>query len=153
MKKWTKPFLVTVSVVGAFVFSGKGAFAEVVDLQGYSAKITTVEDQNYVSTSKGKWVLTEDTQIISSKAQVLALNNTIPEKIDSLYMKKNLELRRNGELNVEIEEQFGINVLGNLYAFTCTGYGAGKVVAAGKVDGVHVYGALKLYSGTLEGMG
>lgn len=93
MKKWTKPFLVTVSVVGAFVFSGKGAFAEVVDLQGYSAKITTVEDQNYVSTSKGKWVLTEDTQIISNKAQVLELNNTIPAKIDSLYMKKNLELR------------------------------------------------------------
>lgn len=152
-KRMVKALVVATGILGLFLVSGNKVLAESVDLKGYSSKVTTENNKNYITNSKGKWELKESTQLFSSKGQIITLNNTKPVNIDSVYMQKNLEIRGKGELNLSTSGMFGMNVFGNLYAFTNTCYGAGKVTSTGSVDGVHVYGTLKLYQGILEGSG
>lgn len=130
------------------------AHAEVVDLNGYEAKIETIGGKNVISTKKGKWDLNVTTDLKSKKSQTIYLNNSKPVEIKSVEVGKTLDVRGDGELTANNQNgQYGINVGDHLRAFKYDKYGSGKLTGKGEEAGVRVYNEVQMNAGELNAEG
>lgn len=133
-------------------FSNK-VHAETIDLGGNSATVQTVNNQNIITTKRGKWHLTESTDLISRKNQTITLKNTVPVTINSIEIGKRLTMSGDGELVANNQTgQFGISVE-DLKGFSGCGKKMGKLTGKGQEAGVRVYSNLSMSKGTLEAEG
>ncbi|OJG97843.1 hypothetical protein RV18_GL003857 [Enterococcus termitis] len=150
---------------GALVALGIGLFisqpadaasvlTEGTDLKGYAATITTKNDgTNVLTTKKGEYLLNETAKIYSSSSIVITLNNTKPVTINSINTKCTLELRGNGEMQVQTQDDVAINVGTYFKAFKLTKYGKGKVTASASKIGLKVKNEIQMEGGSVEASG
>ncbi|GGC96847.1 hypothetical protein [Enterococcus wangshanyuanii] len=145
--------------LGLGLFVGQSADAasvltESTDLKGYAATITTQNDgTNVLTTKKGEYVLNEDAKIYSSASIIITLNNTKPVNVNSINAKHTLELRGNGEMNVDTTDDVAINVGTHFRAFKTTKYGKGKVTASAAKIGLNVKNEIQMEGGYVEASG
>ncbi|WP_375178500.1 carbohydrate-binding domain-containing protein [Enterococcus rotai] len=141
------------------VAGGQKAFAAELltantDLNGYAATVTTKPDgTNVLTTKKGEYLLNENASLYSSKIITITLNNTKPVNMGAINAKRTLEFRGNGELNVNTNQEVGINVGDHLKAFKFTKYGKGHVTANAAGTGIFVHNEIQMDGGTVEGVG
>lgn len=145
--------------LGLGLFAGQSADAasiltESTDLKGYAATITTQNDgTNVLTTKKGEYVLNENAKIYSSSSIIITLNNTKPVNVNSINAKHTLELRGNGEMNVDTTDDVAINVGTHFRAFKTTKYGKGKVTASASKIGLKVENEIQMEGGSVEASG
>ncbi|MHC5228823.1 hypothetical protein ACYSNW_11135 [Enterococcus sp. LJL99] len=159
MKNTKKKLSVSLVVLGLSLLGGyKANAAEVLtgntDLKGYDATITTKADgTNVLKTKKGEYDLNETSTIYSSKTITVTLNNTTPANINKIQAKKTLELRGNGQLNVNTTEDVGITVGDHFKAFKHAKYGKGSVTANANKIGLRVHNEIQMEGGSVEATG
>lgn len=154
-----KKLSVSLVILGLSLLGGYNANAAEVltgntDLKGYDATITTKADgTNVLKTKKGEYDLNETSTIYSSKIITVTLNNTIPANINKIQAKNTLELRGNGQLNVNTTEDVGITVGNHFKAFKHAKYGKGSVTTNASKIGLRVHNEIQMEGGLVEATG
>ena len=156
MKKKLSVLLVVLglSLLGGYKANAAPILTGNTDLKGYDATITTKDDgTNVLKTKKGEYDLNETSTIYSSKTITISLNNTTPATINKIQANKTLELRGNGQLNVNTTEDIGITVGDHFKAFKSAKYGKGFVTSNASKIGLRVHNEIQMEGGSVEATG
>lgn len=142
------------SLLGGYKANAAEVLTENTDLKGYDANITTKADgTNVLKTKKGEYDLNETSTIYSSKSITVTLDNTTPANINKVQADHTLELRGNGQLNVDTTEDVGISVGFHFKAFKHAKYGKGSVTANASKIGLRVHNEIQMEGGSVEATG
>lgn len=157
-RKWRWGAVLLGMLLCLFLAGGKADAAPIltgnIDLKGADATITTnYAGDSLLTTKKDTYLLTEDSEIYSSKSILINLHNTSPVEIEAINARNHLEFRGNGELVINSRGKIGMQVGGHLRAFKNSKYGTGKVIAMGTQTGVMVQRQIHMDGGRLEGYG